>query len=352
MSIHDVLVLRQAHTLGTSMIKNGTLLQDSDLTASQLSWKRDFMTLGTRNQVKDAHTVYVHFMKHKLQPDRIQKEAEVWKLLLEKLPLKDDEEDEDEDNEQQQAEGGKKENSMKRKSPKNNNKAPKKPSIDETLFQGMEEFMNKDEKLFLTELFTSGDVRLLAQAAMITHGILRLSMTGKHAALSKQNEPPMSKYETQKHIDFMTKTKKSFPLPNHMPGYFLIPSYSKRDKYMTLADEDWDGSITPPQSSQRVFDQIYGQFYKPPGDRYPRKVLTVQGVRGPIGRMGLRRGDVVTHVNDVEWTGTAKELQHYIYESNANHPSEEISITVNANSEIAAFLQVRHGMLLRSRGEG
>jgi S1-C subfamily serine protease len=79
--------------------------------------------------------------------------------------------------------------------------------------------------------------------------------------------------------------------------------------------------------------------------------VTIQGVRGPIGRLGLRRGDVITHVNDVEWNGTAKDLQDYIYDSYVNHPNEEISMTVNANIEIATFLWIRHEMLLRSRGE-
>ena len=352
LNIQDVLLLRQAHALGTSMIRNGCLLQDSDLTATQLSWKRDFTTQGIRNQLNDAHTVYVHCMKksisQELNEDRVKKEADVWKLLLEKLPLQeeDDDDDDGDENEQQQGDDGE-QKPIKRKSPKNG----RKPTIDETLFQGMEEFMNKDEKIFLTELFTSGNVRSIAQAAMINHGILRMSMTGKHRAISKQNEPPMSKYETQKQIDLLEKTKISFPLPNHMPGYFLIPSYSKKDGYMTLAEEEWDGTITPPQRSKRVFDQIYGKYYKPPQTHYPQTVVTIQGVRGPIGRLGLRRGDVITHVNDVEWNGTARELKDYIYDSHANHPTEEISITVNANVEIATFLWIRHEMLLRSRGE-
>jgi len=346
MDIQDVLLLRQAHTLGCGMIRNGEMLADSDLTASQLSWKRDFMARSTRDKVNDAYALYAHLMtKERLEEDLVKKEAEVWKLLLEKLPMEADEDGEDGE---PGSNAGLSPSSSKSKSRSPNGKA-RKPVIDETLFHGLEEFMNRDEKIFLTELFTSGQVRCLAQAAMILHGVLRMSMSGKHAAISKQNEPPMSKYESQKHVDFIAKTKLSFPLSNHMPGYFLIPSYSSKSGWMTLSDQKWDGSITPPPASKRSFNHIYGQYYKPPQEVYPQKVVTVQGVRGPIGRLGLRRGDVITHVNDAAWTGTAQDLQEYIYECNAQHPQDEISLTVNCNVEIATFLKIRHEMMRRSQ---
>jgi hypothetical protein len=161
----------------------------------------------------------------------------------------------------------------------------------------------------------------------------------------------MSKYEAQKHVDFIAKTKMAFPLPNHMPGYFLIPAYSKRDGFMTLADQMWDGFMAPPQRSKRVFDEVYGSEYKPPQDEYPQQVVTVQAVRGPVGRLGLRRGDIITHVNDMEWNGSAQDLQDYIYECNASHPQDEISLTVNSNVETAAFLKLRQELMQRSREE-
>jgi hypothetical protein len=341
MDIHELLLLRQVHTLGSCMIRNGELLNDSDLSASQLSWKRDFLAASAKGTLKDAYALYKYCMKGKLGNDAIEKEARVWKTLLEKLPkaVKDRHGDVEKacKHDGKQSQCGK---SSKRSSPPN-----KKPAIDDTLFQGLHDFVSRDEKIFLTELLTSGDVRNLAQAAMILHSVLRLSMSGKAAALVKQNEIPMSKHEMQKQTDALAKTKASFPLPNHMPGYFLIPPYSKEDGFMTLVEEEWDGFITPPHSSQRVFDQIYRPHYQPPREEYPMMVVTVQSVRGPIGRLGLRRGDVVTHLNDVEWEGTAKDLQSYIYNFHVNHPREEISLTVNCNPATAAFLALRQDMI-------
>jgi hypothetical protein len=343
MNLHDVLLLRQVHTLGTSMIRNGELLNDSDLTASQLSWKRDFLLANARATLKDAQALYQYCMKSKLDEAGMQKEARVWKTLLELLPV--DVQDEDVNHQVQGAGNHDGDQNQCSKSSKKSSPRIKKPTVDDTLFQGLHDFVSRDEKIFLTELFTSGNVRNLAQAAMILHSVLRLSMSGKAAALAKQNE--ISKHEMQKQVGLIAKTKVSYPLPNHMPGYFLIPSYSKKDGFMTLADEEWDGFITPPHNSQRIFDQIYGPYYQPPQDEYPTRVVTVQAVRGPIGRLGLRPGDVVTHLNDIEWKGTAEDLQKYIYNCSVNHPREEISLTVNCNPATAAFLMLRQDMILQ-----
>ena len=124
----------------------------------------------------------------------------------------------------------------------------KKSVVDETLFQGFDDFMTRDEKVFLTDLFTSGDVRSLAQTALIMHGVRRMS--GKYLAIRKEQEPPMTKQEMQKHVDYIDQTKLQFPLPNHMPGYFLIPAYSYREGYMTLKDKPWDGIHIPATTKQ------------------------------------------------------------------------------------------------------
>lgn len=87
---------------------------------------------------------------------------------------------------------------------------------------------------------------------------------------------------------------------------------------------------------------MYGQAYKP---RASYDVVLIQAVRGPVGRLGLRKGDIVTHVNDTEWKGSAQILQDYIYQCYSKHPGDEISLTVNANPETAEFLRVRRELM-------
>ena len=374
--IHDlegtVLLLRKAHRLAGAILKNATneynknttpeliLLSDSELTASQLACKSEFATRNLRKRLEEAHVLYEHACEKggaqrnsdhdETKAKIIREEAKaLWMTLLEQLPVVEDNhfysDDLDGDGSNCRDSFG--------SAGSSSSSSSKKPVVDDTLFQGYEEFVNRDEKIFLTDLFTSGDIRSLAQAALIMHGVRRMGMTGKHTAIRKDSEPPMSKHEMQKHVDFIDQMKLSYPLPNHMPGYFLIPAYTRWEGYMTLKDKPWDGSILPPQRSKRVFDQVYGQAYKPPREAhiYPITVATIQGVCGPVGRLGLRKGDVVTHVNDAEWNGSAESLQNYIYECYTNHPEDEISLTVNANPETSTFLRIRREMMQRKARE-
>jgi len=378
--IHDlegtVLLLRKAHGLADAVLKNLPkknkkntpeliLLNDSELSASQLARKSEFATRTVRKRLEEAHVLYERvFEKGESQrlgnnndhdgtkSKIIREEARaMWMALLDQIPVRDNDFCDDEagnDANRREGFGG-----SPRSIESSCSSSSKKTAVDDTLFQGYDEFMNRDEKIFLTDLFTSGDIRSLAQATLIMHGVRRMGMTGKHAAIRKEHEQPMSKHEIQKQVDFIDQMKLTFPLPNHMPGYFLIPAYTRREGYMTLKGQSWDGSILPPQRSKRVFELVYGQTYKPPREThdYPLTVATVQGVRGPIGRLGLRKGDVVTHVNDAEWNGSAESLQDYIYECYMNHPGDEISLTVNANPETATFLRIRREMMQRKSRE-
>ena len=107
--------------------------------------------------------------------------------------------------------------------------------------------------------------------------------------------------------------------------------------------------MTPPATNKRIFDMIYENRYH--ARTNPRPVVKVDGVRGPVGRLGLRRGDIITHVNDMEWTGTAEELESHLHQMYEKNPSDVISLTVNANAETAKFLKVRGEMLEQSRVE-
>jgi S1-C subfamily serine protease len=107
--------------------------------------------------------------------------------------------------------------------------------------------------------------------------------------------------------------------------------------------------MDPPQQSRRVFDVVYKHKYVLP--ERPRTVVSVSSIRGPVGRVGLRKGDRVTHVNDMPWDGTSQQLMEYIYDCKQRHPNEDISLTVNADKETAQFLHVRYNMMRQARQE-
>ena len=124
-----------------------------------------------------------------------------------------------------------------------------------------------------------------------------------------------------------------------------MPSFSPKEKFLKFQDYVWDGKISGPPKS-KIFDKVYDDYTLPPE---ARKVVIVEAVRGPAGRVGLRRGDVVTHFNDLAWEGTAEELMNEIYEVDKHHRNQEISFTVNANAETAAFLKLRHKLLVKAK---
>ncbi|KAL3941631.1 MAG: hypothetical protein SGBAC_004045 [Bacillariaceae sp.] len=323
MDITEIGALRNTLTLAESLVDKttGERLADSDLTATQLAKKRDFHSYGQKKNIEGAFCLYKKVM-HDGNLDLPES------LKVSSLPAFDVVFDDGESNDVKTPE-----------SPKDTYKAE---TIDETLFQGLGETMGKDEKLFLTQLLTSGLADELAKAAMIMNGILKLSMSGHTMVESNSASPNMQ----VKIAERIARTKKQFPTANHMPGYFMIPPFDRNQKHLSLEEGQWDGKIVPPAQSSRVFDAIYEKEYRPTPSSRP--VVLVKGVRGPVGRLGLRRGDVVTHVNDMEWTGTAAELKEYLKQTFATHPNDEISMTVNANEETAEFLKVRSDMMFRS----
>eukprot|EP00980_Cylindrotheca_fusiformis_P005653 scaffold1184_cov132-Cylindrotheca_fusiformis.AAC.74 len=328
MDVSEIVMLREAYSLGISLVNDdGDHIADSDLNATQLARKRDFMSYSKKRQVECAYGLYMKVMKdgNMSIPEELTSEAlRVFDILFHQV----------EDGENGTTFEGQPSSSVL-----------KPVSIDETLFQGLGECMGSDEKLFLTQLLTSGKAEKLAQAAMIMNGILKLSLSG-HALSS--NEPFDGKAHARK-TERIAQIKKQFPLPNHMPGYFLVPLFDKRQKHLQLQDGTWNGKMVPPTPSKRVFDTIYEKHYKAKPESRP--VVTVRGVRGPVGRLGLRKGDAITHVNDIEWVGTAEELVDHLHQHFAQNPSDLISITVNANPETAEFLQIRAGMQERSKSQ-
>jgi len=335
MDISKVLFLRSVHHLGIHAFSaDGEALPDPDLSATSLALKRDY---GSRRKMRScelSHGLYVKVTRGRREVDMMA-EAEktcqrVFQGLSESTADSSGEEDEYVDN------------------PSSNSSQAPKVQADNSLFQGLHDFLGWDEKVFLTELFTSADVMKMMQASMILNGVLKMSMQPPSQRPQFPNQT-RNRADTMKEVDLLEKVKKSYPLAMHMPGYFIIPSFTAKQQFLSFEDQPWDGSITSPAQSTRVFNHIYSDKYHPPNIGNPRQVVIIQAVRGPAGRVGLRRGDIVTHVNEVEWTGNAQELLYHIQSLRDFHNEQSISITVNATPELGKFLQVRKEMMERAR---
>ena len=336
MEISQVCLLRHAHTLGTELFDTeGNPLEDSSLTATLLARKRDFSTRSLKRRVELADGLYKKVMEGKLDEETMKEAMSVMQRVFSTLPPLEDAASEDAgDSEDEYDEY------RDSKPP-----TPKRAliTVDDSLFQGLHDLMGTDEKKFLTDLMTSGEVSKLNQAAMILNGVLKLSMQPSSMIPRRSFEQDRTPASMKRAAEILEKNKKAFPLANHMPGYFVLPTFTKSEKFLNFEDATWDGAIVPPMRTNRVFEQVYGGAYQPPSQ--PRPVVLVKTVRGPAGRVGLRKADVVTHINELEWTGTAKELAEHIYELKLQHPDETFSIGVNSNPETARFLEIRKELM-------
>ena len=337
MDISKVLLLRRVHWIGVHAFSaEGEAVPDQDLNATDLTRKRDVCTRNKKRLVELSHGLYRKVTHGRRDMNKLEEAATICHRVFQGLPDPTAGESTDEEDEYI-----------------DDLTSPRTPRVqaDDSLFQGLHDFLGWDEKVFLTELFTSADVSKLMQASMILNGVLKLSMQppSQRPQIPNQNQNRNHRATSKKEIDLLEKTKKSFPLAMHMPGYFIIPSFTIKQQYLSFENYPWDGSITSPAQSTRVFSHIYANHYHPPNIDNPRPVVIIQAVRGPAGRVGLRRGDIVTHINEVEWTGDAQELVQHIQNLREFYNEQNISITVNATPEVGKFLQVRKEMMERAK---
>ena len=155
-------------------------------------------------------------------------------------------------------------------------------------------------------------------------------------------------------LDHEQKIRKKFPLPHHMPRVVTIPPYNP------LLQNGRNAIIkfvpVPPSATSKVSAKPPSNATTPETNHNTPKTtanaeLTLAGVNGVAGRVGLRRGDIITHVNQ-ERVRTFSEYTiavQYALEQEAPHEPRNITtaaapamtITVNATDEIAQQLFVR-----------
>ena len=345
MDIGEVLLLRRAHSLGLAVVdENGNLRHDSDLPASQLSQKLKFHAKDNQKSIEMAHALYKKVVDKKKHPE-LESAVSVWVRLFGPGDKNGTTTATTTTNAMTatttMTANGDSSPTTTKQSPLKNHVTTDPNFVDTTLFFGLESFLGKEEQLYVTQLLTSGERSKLAQAAMILHGILKINA----GAQAQSTVAKLSFQQLQRESEKKEKVKKAFPLPNHMPGYVVLPNFTPSQGFAKFVDLTWDGKIIGPAKS-KIFDKVYGDYVLP---KEPRKVVTIKAVRGPAGRVGLRTADVVTHVNDEEWSGTAEELASYIHQLYKESPNSEFTMTVNANTETAKFLQLRHRLLMKSR---
>jgi hypothetical protein len=206
---------------------------------------------------------------------------------------------------------------------------------DPTLFVGLEDILTLDEQEFITSMLVSGKKELLVQAAQLLNGVLQVSAgprsaqtiaqlslgatgrTGNNYTNSQRRPPKMSMAQ----IEHQHKVRKRFPIPPHMPRCVTLP-------------------IFDPSSSSNSDNNL--KFISKPDATHPP--LTLAAVRGPAGKVGLRQGDVVTHVDGEPvqtMTEFVRAVQQQQQSSNSSTEETTMEITVNATPQIAQELRKR-----------
>jgi hypothetical protein len=217
------------------------------------------------------------------------------------------------------------------------------PFFDTTLFQGLETVMSDDERAYVQNLFTSGDAESLASAAQILNGVLQLTIQG----MAPKNITERSWNEERKHIESIDLFRKRYPLPARMPKYYVLNSFPYKKKVILFEDDQWDGSIADAFCRVRTgkpkhtagMDNILSQAestHLPPKGR-----VQITSVKGQAGKVGLQKGDVVTHVNGEAFQGSAEYLKQIIGSLYEEDPTSTFQIVVNADECTAVVLKLR-----------
>jgi hypothetical protein len=275
-------------------------------------------------------------------------------------------------------------------------------SRDPTLFMGLDELLTYDEQEFITHMFISGDAELIAQAAHLLHSIMCTMMSqqsnsqpSKDVNSNNSNSSHRStsttmtaaktnttkKPKTMAQLDHEQKIRKKFPLPNHMPRVVTIQPYNplncKNPPIKFVPTPKQPSRPPPPQKTHSPIDNTAATATAtansinaatpttttpapvkqiPPSTKAPSHAteLTLASVNGIAGRVGLRRGDIITHVNNervstfseytiaVQYALEQQEQQiPFIPEHRTGQQPAAMTITVNANADTAQQLLQR-----------
>jgi len=283
--VHDVLSLREAYVMQPLLAQS-----DSGLSATDLRRKDRYVKTKTFDDLKDSalrlELYYSENGKKQLIP------ALDWDLLKNRLERRRDLDD---------------------------FSLQDRPWNDPSLFLGLDTLMTVEEKAYVTELFVSGREDHVALAALILHGMMRIQSNKEHAAaimaavrqltnLAAAAVPKSFAIDHSRKPFFQYSLWKRYPLPSHMPRCVSLP-------------------VTDPEGD------ISAMF------NFQKDGLVLQGVRGPAGQAGLRRGDTVTHVNG-EAVLTQVDVRNALVQAYRAQFSSAL-VVVNADGTTAQSLRER-----------
>jgi len=298
-TIKDTLTLRKAKNC-----ERYTDIPDSELKASELRQKHEFMKVYSK-EVEHAELRLRKFHRDNGESDKFPEPLQI---------------------EQEQT--------TKRSGPS---------FVDSTLFGGLEIAMSTDEQEYVQELMTTGKGENLANAAQIMNGILQLTLLG----MAPKNLIERTRSEERRHIEILDTFKKRCPLPARLPKYYVLSSFPQKKRSILFEDDLWDGSIVDAFSRTSVINtrNLPGiQNIMMGADithLEPKSRVKITSVKGQAGKVGLQKGDVITHLNDEIFQGSAEDIKQYIFCLHERDHNSTFQIVVNADVATAKALKLR-----------
>mmetsp|Transcript_32870 Transcript_32870/g.72472 ORF Transcript_32870/g.72472 Transcript_32870/m.72472 type:complete len:507 (-) Transcript_32870:300-1820(-) len=162
--------------------------------------------------------------------------------------------------------------------------------------------------------------------------------------------------------------RRMHPLPTRMPRHVTLDAFDPNMKPvrrcpLLFADDEWDGSIADAFARVHIGrggkvnkgkidkakeDGVHNVLMAGGGSTHethissPSNRVVVAASAGQAGRMGIQKGDVVTHVNGEEFTGSADSLRAQIDQIwGQEGEGGSFSLVVNAEPCTAEALRLR-----------
>jgi hypothetical protein len=273
------------------------------------------------------------------------------------------------------------------------------PSLDTSLLSGMEQMLSLEEQTFITNLFISGEPSKLAQAARILYELKRIDSTKNfdktntsptevisignpfqklHSEVSAMISEQVAAAEQRildakldNNIAQSSKDRNETlpPLPKYVVLEATFDIYARYQKMLKVKDDVWDGSLADAFSRRfhHSYDDKSGRDSDSDSDHdtvsrhtsgassVSKNRVVVTAARRLAYSAGIREGDAVTHFNDEEFHGNARELKdliHSIYLSSqrqgVSKNSSFFTMTLNADQRTANALKQRSSHQLYS----